>query len=541
MLAKNLPDLPKEQLEGEILSVLNWLGEQMPGGCFVYQADEQSRLLYANRATFRIFGCETEEAFLNLTGGTFQGMVFPDDYEEVMDAIKGQIRMEEGRDNDHVEYRIRRQDGVLRWVEDYGHFATMPGYGDVFYVFLNDITEKRAMQQERLQMELALEQEHRVNEMKAAFLFNISHDIRTPMNAVMGYTHLAQAHLDDRELAAKYLKQVEASGSQMLSMLDDLLEMNRMESGRLELHLAPCSLGEQLKMVADLFQAQAEEKQVQLTAELHLEGDGVLADAPRVRRVMGNLLDNAVKFTPAGGWVRLSAKRLQVSQSGFARFRMVIEDSGIGMSRAFMNQMYQAFEREQNSTKAGIIGTGLGLAITKRLLDTMGGTIYVESEKGRGTRVTVELPLRLEGAQAGSPSPVQIPAPVGEGRILVVEDLEMNRMLAEILLEEAGFTVESVEDGSDAVEAVASHPMWYYDLILMDIQMPVMNGYEATRVIRAMGREDTDVIPIIALSANARLEDRRMSLESGMDDHVAKPFDADSLITNINNRIRQRK
>ena len=259
---------------------------------------------------------------------------------------------------------------------------------------------------------------------------------------------------------------------------------------------------------------------------------------------MSNLVSNAVKFTPAGGAVPVSARRKQVSESGYARYEFTVSDTGVGMSEEFMRRMYEAFEREESSTKAGTIGTGLGLSITKSLLNVMGGSIAVKSRKGEGTTFTVDLPLKLAdhvSAPAGENTEETNFRAKGEHRILLVEDIEINRMLAETILEEAGFLVESVPDGCDAVEIITNHPQWYYDLVLMDIQMPVMNGYEATRAIRAIGRSDTNTLPIIALSANARDEDKRMSMESGMNNHIAKPFDVAHLISTVNEHIAARE
>ena len=212
------------------------------------------------------------------------------------------------------------------------------------------------------------------------------------------------------------------------------------------------------------------------------------------------------------------------------------------MSEEFLQKIFNAFAREKTSTETGYIGTGLGLAITKKLLDIMGGTIKVDSKKGEGTEFTIELPLKLvdhSQQKKEIASVTQTEKAAGEYRILLVEDIEINRLLAETILTDSGFIVESVVDGSDAVEAVKNHPPLYYDLILMDIQMPVMNGYEATRLIRSMDREDTKILPIVALSANARDEDKRMSLESGMNAHVAKPFDIANLIFTINKYVEK--
>ncbi|MBQ9493900.1 MAG: response regulator [Oscillibacter sp.] len=671
---------------GLFLSNVEQVVSQMPGGFFVYRADETEKILYVNEVMLDIFGCDTPEEFRTLTGGTFRGLIYPDDRKEVELSITQQVS-ESKRKLDHVEYRITRKDGAVRWVDDYGRLVRTQDHGDVYFVLIRDITElheartenvRRAevieglsvdfksiylvnletgvmrpyrmrseyflaisaelggtgreanwgdilplyaeryvlpedrerylreisvetirrrllsepsytvdyrcrdaadehgtvyMQMsvvtipnagtvrrvvvgyrdvteqtlrvqrelsEKMSMELELQREKNANEVKSAFFFNLSHDIRTPMNAIMGFTDLAKSHVHDAGKLKDFLAKVDQSSRHLLSLIDDLLEMGRLDAGSTVLRSEACDLREQLSMTVNMFRVQAERKRISLEERFDLPDDPVLLDAGRFRRVMGNLLDNAVKFTPQGGSVAVTARRKQVSESGYARYEFTVSDTGIGMSKAFMERMYQEFEREESSTKSGYIGTGLGLSITKHLLDVMGGSISARSEKGRGSTFTVDLPLKLVN-HASAPvteTPGEAGRPAGEGaRILLVEDIEINRLLAETILEDSGFVVESVPDGCDAVEAFGSHPAGYYDLILMDIQMPVMNGYEATRAIRAMKREDAKGIPIIALSANAREEDKRMSLQSGMNHHIAKPFDVASLISAVNEHI----
>ena len=527
------------------LSELEWLGERIPGGFFVYRAEEPMEIIYANRAMLRIFGCESPEEFKSLTGCTFRGLVHPEDFDAIQQSIAEQIADSGNGNLDYVVYRIIRKDGSVRWVDDYGHFADLPGCGKVYYVFIGDITEKRRAQEEKLHMEMDLEREKHANEIKSSFLFNISHDIRTPMNAIVGFSDLAKRHLDDPDRLRDYLDKVDESSRQLLALIDDLLEMSKIEYGRIEIKAEPCDLREQIDMALDLFRAQIEEKRLALEERLELPEGRVLVDAHRFRRVMSNLLSNAVKFTPAGGKIGVSARQTQVSESGYARYEFIVSDNGVGMTEDFMRRMYEAFEREESSTRTGTIGAGLGLSITKSLLNIMGGSIAVKSRKGEGTTFTVDLPLKLadhvsDPANVSAGEGTDFRAK-GEHRILLVEDIEINRMLAETILEEAGFLVESVPDGCDAVEAIISHPLWYYDLVLMDIQMPVMNGYEATRAIRAIGRSDTSTLPIIALSANARDEDKRMSMESGMDNHIAKSFDVAHLIATVNEHIEKRE
>ena len=677
---------PAEE-ETSALSGLERLARQMPGGFFIYRADESKELVFVNDVTLEIFGCADWEEFRALTGGTFRGMVHPSDLDAVEESIQDQIR-ESRRQLDYVEYRIIQRDGSIRWVDDYGRLVDTEEYGPVFFVFLRDVTDIRAVRleaerkaevieglsvdftsiylinletgsmrpyrlqnedfrgiaatlaaetdgdepdwrrilpayaarfvipedrdlflretgegrirdrldaersyalnyrvrsgndirymemsavlihsgqsrhavmgfrdvteatlrvqregAERLKTEMDLEREKRANEIKSSFLFNISHDIRTPMNAIKGFTDLALRSIQDPVRLENYLSKVDEANTQLLALIDDILEMSRMDCGRVELKAEPCALREQLDLTLDLFRAQAEQKKLSLVEYIDLPEGNVLVDANRFRRVMSNLLSNAVKFTPSGGTITVGARQKQISDSGYARFEFTVSDTGVGMSDEFMKRIYQAFEREESSTRAGTVGTGLGLAITKNLLDLMGGSIAVDSRKGKGTTFTVNLPLKLEDHTAPDAPPVEETQYKADGtfRILLVEDIETNRMLAETILEDAGFLVESVPDGSDAVEAVRNHSPWYYDLVLMDIQMPVMNGYEATRSIRALGRKDTDTIPIIALSANARDEDKRMSMESGMNNHVAKPFDIAHLIGLINEYIANRE
>ncbi|MBQ9616965.1 MAG: response regulator [Oscillibacter sp.] len=660
--------------------------EQMPGGFFIYRADEKEEVLYANEILLHMFGCQTWEEFRALTGGTFPGMVHPDDLQEIQASIAEQILRDE-RHLDYVEYRITRKDGAVRWIDDYGRFVHTEQYGNVYYVMARDITNLRAsrdetvrktevieglsidfasilllnldtghvrcyrdssrilqnllseMRQEephcrdvfalyaerhvlpddrarylaevsearirerlqsersytvdyrctgrdgatvymqmsvvridsetrhprvvmgyrditgqvqrlqremseKLSMELELEQEKRSNEIKSSFLFNISHDIRTPMNAIMGFTELAKRHISDPDRLRGYLSKVDESNRHMLALIDDLLEMSQIGYGRIELKAERCRLREQLHIVLDMFRGDMEKKHIFLKKEIDLQDEEVYVDALRFRRVMGNLVSNAVKFSPDYGTVTISARRKQVSDSGYARYEFRVADNGPGISDEFRRKMFDAFEREQSSTQTGKIGTGLGLTITKTLLNIMGGSIHVDSQKGKGSTFTVGLPMKIASGSSEAddtpPPPETIYKARGERRILLVEDIEINRMLAETILEEAGFLVESVPDGCDAVDAFNNHPPGYFDLVLMDIQMPVMNGYEATRAIRALGRPDTADIPIIALSANARDEDRKMSMESGMNHHIAKPFDVAQLITTVNEHIDAR-
>ena len=424
---------------------------------------------------------------------------------------------------------------------------TVQHLGKYVVTGFRDVTKiiKKVQQEleEKNKMQSALDKEKHENEIKSAFLFSISHDIRTPMNSIMGFTELAKRHVnEDTEMALDYLNKVGESNRHMLALIDDLLEMSRINYGKVEIKSEPCKLSNELEVVLDMFKLKIEEKNLSLEKNFDLPDKEVFADTLSFRRIISNLLDNAVKFTPSGGKVTISARQKKVSDSGYARFEFKVADTGEGMSEEFLKKIFTAFAREKTSTETGYIGTGLGLAITKKLLDIMGGTIKVDSKKGEGTEFTIDLPLKfVEHRQEKKIAEEKTFAEkaAGKYRILLVEDIEINRMLAETVLTESGFMVESVIDGSDAVEAIKNHPPKYYDLVLMDIQMPVMNGYEATRLIRNLDRADAKVLPIVALSANARDEDKQMSLDSGMNAHVAKPFDIANLILTINHYIEQ--
>ena len=528
----------------EVLPMLKWVAEQVPGGFFVYSAKEPYELFYANNEVLDIYGCKNLDEFKELTGYTFRGMVYPDDFDAIQESIEEQIADPDNDRLDHVEYRITRKDGSIRWIDDYGHFATFPEHGDAFYVFISDITERRLIQEEKLRMEMELDKEKQASEIKAAFLFSISHDILTPLNSIRGFTELARRHINEPELLKNYLEKVDESSLQMLNLVNDLLDMSKITYGKTQLRSEVCDLEEQVLVVVHAFKQRAAEKNVSLESVINLPREMVYTDDVNFRKILSALVDNAIKFTPPGGHVKLSAKKKKVSEdANYIRCEFVISDDGVGMNEDFMMRMYETFEREETSTKTGYLSAGLGLAITKKLLDAMGGSIEAVSEKGKGTTFTVGIPFKIYHDDDNKTFIEEVKEIVSTGnhRILLVDDIELNRMLAETILEESGFSVETVSDGVEAVEVFIKHPPGYYDLVLMDIQMPIMNGYEATRAIRALDRPDAKVLPIIALSANSRDEDKRMSMESGMNYHIAKPFDVVQLIAAVNKYIAARK
>ena len=673
------------------LSLIEQITAGMPGGFFIYHADEEERLIYANRALFQIYGCKDLEEFQALPGYTFPGLVHPEDVEATQQSIRHQIYVL-GSDLDHVEYRILQKGGTVRWIEDYGHFVHTDLYGDLFYVFVEDATEKHRkairdaetarLAQERLEALEALEHEttalklvheilssgmwtmefdargqmvsvfwsqdfrtmigytdekdfpnvlsawsdllhpedhdrvlreyyaaiedytgkkvynveyrlltkdrgyrwfqatgklsrredgtpityvgmfvditerketdeklreqralleealvkaQRASQAKTMFLNNMSHDIRTPMNAIIGFTNLAATHLDDRELVRDYLSKITASSSHLLRLINDVLDMSRIESGRVVIDESPCSISQILYDLQSILRADLE------TRELHFQMDTrallhphVICDRLRLNQVLLNILSNALKFTPAGGRITVTAAEMPGDTPDTAIYQFRIQDTGIGMAPEFLEHIFEPFERERTSTVSGIQGTGLGMSITKNLVELMTGQITVESRQGQGSVFTCAFPFRLSAApDVGETPAAPAPRPSAHWHILLVEDNELNQEIAVTILEEAGCLMDVASDGAQAVEKVSHSLPDPYDLILMDIQMPVMDGIEATKAIRALSDPRLANIPIVAMTANAFEEDRQRVLSAGMNGHLGKPINVDKLFSTL--------
>ena len=799
----------------------------IPGGFFIYRADGDEELLYANDAVLRLFGCGSMEEFQRLTGNSFRGMVHPEDLERVEAYIAHQVTSDLHA-MDYVEYRILRQDGSVCWVEDFGHLVHHETHGDIFYVFISDITERikrlhrervihqeqidaassrekqhmemiqalsrdyanvywvnltqnvvrafrmsdvitknygnrfqegsytdlirfyvdstvyapdkemllsyalpehltetlrvedtgsinyrilrdgevqycrmsvsrligegedleiaigfsnvdkevrREMEQRKL-LEYALAQAQHANSAKTTFLSNMSHDMRTPMNAIMGFSTIAAAHLDNTERVKDCLEKIMSSSAHLLSLINDILDMSRIESGKVQIQEKPCNLSEQLHTLVNIIQPQAKAKQLDFSVDTFaVTNEDIYADPLKLNQILINILGNAVKFTPVGGRVSFRIRQKPCAATGYASYEFTVQDTGVGMSPEFIEHIFEPFEREHSALKSGVEGTGLGMAITKNLVDIMGGTIRVTSEKGKGSEFVIILDLRLqetgpvrpsvtelEGQRAlvvdddfdtcdsvtgmlsqmgmrtewttsareavlrvrkacdeqdpfhtyildlnmpecsgievarrirravGPDVPIIIltaydwadveteaqeagvtafcskplfmsdlrsallranrlveesPAPVSYTdqdftgkRVLLVEDNELNREIALEILQEAGFEVEEAFDGAEAVRMVTASPEYHYDLILTDIQMPVMNGYEEVAALRALPRQDIAAMPISAMTANAFEEDKALALKSGMNGHIAKPLDMNALFRILHEQLK---
>ena len=395
--------------------------------------------------------------------------------------------------------------------------------------------------------ELAKDRAEESNQAKTTFLFNMSHDIRTPMNAIIGYTTIAGREGTTIEEMRGYLKKIDASSHHLLALINDLLDMSRIESGKMELEPVPTDLIKTFDDVRDMFATQMAEKRIDFTVDTGgITESRVLCDENRLNRVLMNLVSNAYKFTPEGGSISVTAREINADTNReISQYQFRVKDSGIGMSPEFAERVFEAFERERNSTVSGIQGTGLGMAITKSIVDLMGGVIEVETAPGVGTEfiinVAFDLP-ELSAPDVRDDTESEAPAAMDFTgvKLLLVEDNFVNREIATLILQESGFVLDTAENGREAVDKVTASAPGDYDAILMDIQMPVMDGYEATRAIRGLEDPALADIPIIAMTANAFSEDKKAAEAAGMNGHIAKPIDVPSMMATLAEALKGR-
>ncbi|MBQ6427082.1 MAG: response regulator [Oscillospiraceae bacterium] len=673
------------QMNDQAVFMIRELGGHMPGGFFIYKAEEPGELLYANKPVFDIYGCDDLEDFKKLTGYTFRGMVHPEDYSSISASVAEQIDASD--DNmDYVEYRIIRKDGAVRRVDDYGHYLETDAYGGVYTVFISDITEKHerivseleghkativtlnetigrmdadhltfssvaqalagdyfsiyvvdpdteafveyssseeyknlgietqganffelsrrniealiypedrdrfmaVFSRERvlkiierdghfttkyrlmlngiptyvsmkatllenrnerrliigltnIDAQMKREEEFRKHmadartRAKNDFLANMSHDIRTPMNAIVGYTNIAKSHWDEPEVVADALDKIGSSSHFLLSLINDILDISKIESGKMQLSLATCDLRDIFRRIEDITALQAKNKSITITySHDTVHHYKVMADDLRIEQVLINITGNAIKYTPEGKSVELIAEELGATEDKKIKYRFIVRDTGIGISKEYLPHIFESFTREEKTTVNRVQGTGLGLAIAARVVEMMGGVISVKSRPGEGSEFTVELALEPSEPDDDTAEPDEMLQSVLNGkRVLLVEDNAINAEIATIILEQYGIVVDHAENGRIGADKAMTAEAGYYSAVLMDIQMPVMNGYEATRAIRSLPGEYYRTLPIIAMSANAYDEDIRASLDSGMNAHIAKPFQPDDLIKTL--------
>ena len=418
----------------------------------------------------------------------------------------------------------------------------------VTYFIHREQEQKKAAQHELKQKELlekALCAAKQASVAKKVFLQNMSHDIRTPMNAVLGFTNLAIQAGGDTEKTQDYLSKIKISGNHLLGIVNEVLEISRIESGQTKLDESVWSIADIVRETDIIIRDQALAKKQEFSIDIwQVQDMYIYCDKLRVKEILVNLLGNAVKYTQTGGSISLRIIQKPCEKENFGNYEIHVKDNGCGMSEEFLQKIFEPFERQANSTISGIQGTGLGMTIIKGFVDAMGGTIDIKSEENKGTEIIVRLCQRIAEAPEKSEEQKTIscsPELFAGKRVLLVEDNSMNREIATAILEEAGFKVDTAENGAIAVEKVTYYPEGFYDVILMDIQMPVMDGYTATRKIRSLENKAIAKIPIIAVSANAFDEDRQTSLEAGMNGHLAKPIVVDELLEVLGGILEQKR
>ena len=450
------------------------------------------------------------------------------------------IQVHEQKEGD-FEY-VHLKTGEKRWFHNIAMCCEINGKKK-FILVMSDRTADWKMNQALSEAVRAAETANRA---KSTFLSNMSHDIRTPMNAIIGFTTLAVSNIDDQKRVRDYLDKILSSSNHLLSLINDILDMSRIESGKIHLEETEVNLSDVLHDLKTIISGQIHAKQLDLYMDvMDVTDEDVYCDKTRLNQVLLNLLSNAVKFTPAGGTVSVRLKQFPGTVKGSEMYEIRVKDNGIGMSPEFVKRIFSPFERERTSTVSRTQGTGLGMAITKNIVDMMGGTIDVQTEQGKGTEFIVCLPFRIQSEKHHTEKIAEdtiLPAAGSDfrgKRILLVEDNELNSEIAVELLNAYGFVVDTAENGAEAVEKVKNSTPGNYDLVLMDVQMPVMNGYEATKQIRALNDPALAGITILAMTANAFDEDRKKALECGMNGFLSKPIVIEELIGTLQKNIEQ--
>ena len=402
----------------------------------------------------------------------------------------------------------------------------------IMIVYLQFRMQRYREQIHETELEKAVYEAKSANEAKTRFLFNMSHDIRTPMNAIIGFAELLEKHIDERDRALDYIGKIKSSSEFLLSLINYVLETARIESGKTTLKKEVCCASRLIESLTDIFEPEVCKKGLTYSYTKDIEHEYVMGDETKVREIFINIIGNSLKYTPAGGKITIDIREIPFDRENYIAYKIVVEDTGIGMSEDYLPHIFEEFSREHTSTESKVVGTGLGLPIVKALIDLMGGTIEIESEAGKGTKTTVMIPFEIatqeQILEEQQKEKEFVPEDIKGKRILVAEDNELNAEITLTVLKEKGLLVERAAIGKECVEMLKEKPADYYDMILMDIQMPEMDGYQATEMIRNLG-DSRAAVPIVAMTANAFEEDRQKALDAGMNAHVSKPVDMNVL------------
>ena len=541
------PDVEVEQRKSAELATMQAIIEAAEMGTWRIELVEGKRpRMLADARMLELLGLERnakdmtpEEVY-----EAWYSRIKPEAVQSVLDSV---TRMEAGFRDENTYLWVHPTLGE-RYVRCGGTASPIAGgYRLRGYHYDVDELVREKARQDNLLKEALLAAEH-ANSAKTTFLNSMSHDIRTPMNAIMGYTELAKEHLDDADLVADYLDKISVSSGHLLSLINDVLDMSRIESGKIVIKERETKITRILHDIRTIMQENAEARQLTLLIDAQdIVHETFICDSLRLQQVLLNILSNAVKFTHPGGTVSLHATEKPGSDDAHARYEFRVRDNGIGISEEFQKHIFEPFTREESSTVSGIQGTGLGLAISKTIMDMMGGDISVESEAGRGSEFLVSLECAVgeavEGASEGAKGAGTATAPfapdIAGTKMLLVEDNEMNREIGIAIFSQRGIEVATATDGDEAVEIMRNAAPGDFDLVLMDVQMPHMNGYDATRAIRALPNREVASIPIIATTANAFEEDRALAEAAGMSGYIIKPIDVNKALRVIRKFVQR--
>ena len=485
---------------------------------------ETSKVEYVSPNVQRILGLSPEAVQEDLH------VLYPAGDDSGASRLENLMQMEQGVQQEWEREFVNQETGEPRYIHVTGFINDVQGARKCIV----DLSDRTGEHQTTLAVEAALEVAEKASKAKTDFLSNMSHDIRTPMNAIIGITTLMKNELHQPEKLAEHLGKLETSGRLLLGIINDILDMSRIESGKTTLNIEKTNLPQQVSQLDSIIRQQASQRRQTFTVENHVQHENVLADPNRLNQVLMNILSNAVKYTPQGGHIRLAVDELTHTEH-YAKYRFVVQDDGIGMSAVYQKALFEPFTREEKSGTNRVQGTGLGMAITKSIVDLMGGTIHVESAPGKGSRfeVVLEFPIDTESDHAQKvqalPEEAEETSSLSGMKFLCAEDNALNAEILQMLLETRGASCTICSNGQEIVDAFASVKPGEYDMILMDVQMPVMDGLEATRRIRNGENPLGRTIPILAMTANAFLEDMQKSREAGMDEHLSKPVDINAL------------
>ncbi len=509
---EQIEDLSRQKSEFDMAT------ENIPCGYHRCTVDNGFHLEFVSDNFLEIMGYDNREELLDKP---FLDFVAPEDKDLFMRYEP--ILVRDGKVE--LVYRIIRKDGTIRWVKD----STMRIYyneKETYQCILTDITEHvELLNKARAQAEAS-------NQAKSVFLFNASHDIRTPMNAIQGFANIIEENANDPAVVLNAVQKLKRSGDVLLTLLNDVLELSRIEQGKELVNRQPLNMQEHVEKLYEMMAQEMQKCELNFRMENRIEHVHVFADDLKMTRIAMNFLSNAKKFTPAGGTVTFGVLESDCDGES-ATYTLFVQDNGIGMSKEFQERAFEQFERERTSTVSGVTGSGLGLSITKKLADLVGGVCTIESELGQGTKISCTVTLKLALESDIQPELCPVVKDFTGKRILLVEDNDFNREIARYVLEGMGFSIEEAINGVECLDKLTAAPAGYFDIVLMDIQMPIMDGYKTTEEIRRHQDSAIAGIPIVAMTANAFDEDRKKCLSVGMNGHIPKPIDTELLLTTL--------